>query len=158
MARSFIMLASLLLVGVSLTLGQTGRSRGASERFDTDDVKTLNGTITNVNRPYATFKADDGKEYQVHMGPYWFWERHEYALKKNIKTTIKGEVEDVKGTLHVYPWEVIQDGKTMTLADDDGVPAWAGRRVGRSIGKGYGYGPGRGSHKYCCGPCRGGRW
>lgn len=158
MARSFTLLAFLLSVGVSLTFGQTWRARGASERFDTDDVKTLNGTITNVSHPYATFKADDGKEYQVHMGPYWFWERHEYALKKNIKATIKGEVENVKGTLHIYPWEVMQDGKTMTLADDDGVPEWVGRRGGRGIGKGNSYGPGRGYRGNGVGRCCCGRW
>jgi hypothetical protein len=148
---------SLIMLSVTFAFAQAGRSDGKSERFDTDDVKTLNGTITKVDHPLATFKTDDGKEYQIHMGPYWFWQREDYALKPNAKAKLKGEVETVKGTMHFYPWEIVQDGKTLKLADDDGVPEWAGKRGRNGHGKGVGYGNGRGrgNQGRGCGRCCG---
>ncbi len=116
------------LMSVTLALAQQGRSQGASERYDQDEVKTINGTVTKVDHPYATLKGDDGKEYQVHLGPLWYWQREKLELKPNVKTQIKGEVDEVKSAYHLYPWEIVQDGKTMVLADEDGVPSWAGGR------------------------------
>jgi hypothetical protein len=145
-------LIGLVLI-TSVAIAQQGRSKVATERFDTDDVKTISGTITTVNHPIAILKGEDGKEYSVHMGPYWFWEREEYSLKKGEKTQVKGEIEDVKGTMHLYPWQIVQDGKTMKLADDDGVPEWSGNKNGRGRGHGVGIGKhGRGGFaRGCCG-------
>jgi hypothetical protein len=126
--KSFLLMVAAMLLSVSLVLAQEGRSQGASERYDKDEAKTINGTITKVDHPYATFKADDGKEYQVQMGPLWYWQREKLELKQNVKAQIKGEVEEVKSAYHLYPWEIVQDGKTMALADEDGVPSWAGGR------------------------------
>ncbi|MDZ7289693.1 MAG: hypothetical protein ONB44_10920 [candidate division KSB1 bacterium] len=139
-AKSILMMVAAMLLSVSLVFAQAGRSQGASERFDKDEVKTISGTITKVDHPYATLKAEDGKEYQVHMGPYWYWQREKYELKTNEKAQIKGEIDNVKGTLHLYPWEIVQDGKTMKFADDDGVPDWAGGRHGGCCQHGKGRG------------------
>lgn len=127
MLRSALYLPALILICAGLAFGQTGRAG----QYPSDDVKTLRGTITNVDRPVATFKAEDGHEYRLHMGPIWFWEREGYSLRKDASATIKGEVEDIKGSLHLYPREIVQEGRTVTLADDDGVPEWAGTRGGR---------------------------
>jgi hypothetical protein len=126
------------LMSATMALAQQGRSQGASERYNQDEVKTINGTVVTVDHPYAALKGDDGKEYQVHMGPIWYWQREQLELKPNAKAQIKGEVEEVKGAYHLYPWEIVQDGKTMALADKDGVPNWAGRRQANSD---------------CCGRC-----
>lgn len=149
----------LTMLSAAFAFAQAGRSGGKSERFDTDEIKTLSGTITKIDHPLATLKADDGKEYQIHMGPYWFWQREDFALKANAKATVKGEVENVKGMMHFYPWEIVQDGKTMKLADDDGVPEWAGRRSGRGYrqdqGMRYGNWRSRGNYGHGCGRCCG---
>jgi hypothetical protein len=134
---------ALIMLSATFAFAQSGRSDGKSETLDTDDGKTLSGTITTVDHPIATFKTDDGKEYQIHMGPYWFWQREDYSLKPNAKAKVKGEVENGKGIMHFYPWEIVQNGKTLKLADDDGVPNWAGKRGGRGHGKSMGYGNGR---------------
>ena len=87
------------------------------------------------------------------MGPLWFWQRHEYTLEKGAKVEVKGETEDVKGTTHVYPWQIKQENKVMMLADEDGVPEWAGRRNSRGGGFGSSKSGFRhGSHApRCCG-------
>lgn len=155
--RSITKVVVLVVLSASFAFAQAGRSDGKSERFDSDNVQTLSGTITTIDHPIATFKTDDGKEYQIHMGPYWFWQREDYALKPNAKATVKGEVENVKGAMHFYPWEIVQAGKTLKLADDEGVPEWAGKRWVRGHDKDLGYGSrhardnkGRGCGR-CCG-------
>ncbi len=152
---SIIKAAAIMIFAATVAVAQVGPSAGNSERFDSDDVKTITGMITRVDHPVATFKSDDGTEYRIHMGPFWFWENRDYSLKANTKATIKGETEIVKGTHHFYPWEIVQDGKTLTLADDDGVPSWAGKRGGRGYGKGNGIGRGRGNWGRGCGRCCG---
>jgi hypothetical protein len=141
---SIMKVAALMMVSALSVLAQAGRSNGRSERFDTDDVKTVEGMITKVDHPYATLKAEDGNEYKIHLGPFWFWEHRDYSLKINANAKLKGEVENVKGAMHFYPWEIVQDGRIFTLAGDDGVPSWAGKRSSRGQGKGAGYGGGRG--------------
>lgn len=43
-------------------------------------------------------------------------------------TLLSVSLVEVKSAYHLYPWEIVQDGKTMALADEDGVPSWAGGR------------------------------
>lgn len=159
MMKKIPTILTLSLAAVFVTFSQQGRSQGTSEEFDIDDVKTISGTITNVDHPRATLKAADGKEYEIHLGPYWFWQRHQYALEKGAKVEAKGETEDVKGTMQIYPWQIREGKNVITLANDDGVPEWAGRRNSR--GGTYGWGKGgfgyRGQRERCCG-CNRGRW
>ena len=157
--KKLLHLLTLTVISSLTAISQQGRSQGTSERFDVDDVKTISGTITEVNHPRATLKTADGKEYEIHLGPYWYWQRHRFALEKGAKVEVKGETEDVKGTMHMYAWQIKEGKNVMTLADDDGVPEWAGRRNSR--GGEYGWGKGgfgyRGYRERCCG-CNRGRW
>jgi hypothetical protein len=97
------------------------RSDGTGERWDKDNVQTISGTITDIDRPLSSLQADDGTLYKIHMGPYWYWQENKYELKKDVKAVIKAEV---KGN-ELYPWEIEQDGNKMYFADDNGVPKWS---------------------------------
>ena len=91
----------------------------------------------------ATFKGDDGKTYELRLGPIWFWNNNEFELKENIAAEIKGEVEKKDNVIYFYPYTIKQSGETIRLTAKDGAPLWAGH------GKGYGRGMGRGNG--CCG-------
>ena len=111
--------------------------------FKSGDVQTITGTITDNVRPCGSIKADDGKEYKVHLGPIWYWEDNKYELKLT-SASIKGEID---GT-DIYPYEITQDGKTMTFTDENGNPKWYGRNGqgrGNCPGRGNGNGYGRGN-------------
>ena len=101
-----------------------------------NDVKTVNGTVTDNVRPCGVFKSDDGKEYKLHLGPVWYWEQNGYELKLNASTQIKGDMNETD----IYPYEITQDGKTMKFTDDKGNPLW-------SNGNGWGNGNGPGNGK-----------
>ncbi|RPI17728.1 MAG: hypothetical protein EHM58_08190 [Ignavibacteriae bacterium] len=125
---------TLIMLVFSLSFIYAQRSGDKGERWDTDNVLTLTGTITDVNRPLSTFSADDGTVYQIHMGPFWYWEDNKYELKKDTKAVIKAEV---KGN-DIYPWEIEQDGNKMYFADENGVPKWSnGNGKGWKNGKGF---------------------
>ena len=134
-----IKIISLVLV-LFISFAYSQRSDDKGERWDTDNVLTLIGTVTGIDHPLAEFKSDDGNTYQIHMGPYWYWKDNNYELKKDIKIQVKGEV---KGS-ELYPWEIEQDGSKMYFADDNGVPKWSGsNNNGWKKGNGY-KGNGRG--------------
>ncbi len=126
-------LIALILVAASSAIIFTGFKSG-------NDVQTISGTVTDNVRPCGTLKGDDGSEYTIHLGPIWYWEDNNYELKLSA-VQIKGEVSGKD----IYPYEIIQDGKTMVFTDDKGVPKWNKDGKGRGYGKGYGRGNGRGN-------------
>ncbi|RCK73347.1 MAG: hypothetical protein IGBAC_0193 [Ignavibacteriae bacterium] len=126
----------IALIVPALVYAQTeGRATQGSEKNDVDNVQTIKGTITEVKHPYATFKGEDGKEYRVHLGPQWYWEREKFQLRHNVQAQIKGEVKQVQGRYEFYPWEITQDGKQISLADQNGKPKWSSGKDGKRSGK-----------------------
>lgn len=104
--------------------------------FTSGDIQTITGTINDNVRPCGSIKTDDGKEYKIHLGPVWYWEENNYELKLSA-ATIKGEIDGSD----IYPYEITQNGKTMTFTDEKGVSKWSnGKCQGRGNGKSYGRG------------------
>jgi hypothetical protein len=115
----------------------------AQRTLNPENIKTITGTITSVDHPVAKFKADDGTEYDLRMGPYWYWQNNNYSLK-NASATIKGEIGTKNGINEIYPSEIEQNGTTIKLTDDKGYPLWSGGEKGCCKGKGYGWKKGNG--------------
>lgn len=116
----------------------------AQRTLNPENIKTITGTIINVNHPVAKFKADDGTEYDVRMGPYWYWENNNYSLTTNISATIKGETSINNSVNEIYPFEIEQNGTTIKLADEKGFTLWSNGGKGWNKGKGYGWKKGNG--------------
>ncbi len=110
-----LVIVLVLLSGIALAQRNT---------IDTFSPITITGNVSEVNHPIATFKADDGTTYQIHMGPYWYWLDNGYKLN-NETATIKGETKTVDGVNELYPVEVTQNGNTIKLTDEKGVPLWS---------------------------------
>ena len=97
---------------------------------------TLEGTIADTGRPTAALKVGD-EEYILHLGPLWHQERDEYPFKVGQAVKVTGVVEDIYGKLHIHPFTIESEGKSITLFDEDNAPIWGGC---------YGHGPGHGWH------------
>lgn len=117
----------------------------AQRTLNPDNIKTISGTITSVDHPIAKFKADDGTEYDLRMGPYWYWQNNNYSLT-NTNATVKGEVGIKNGVNEIYPSEIEQNGTTIKLTDDKGYPLWSngGKAWNKGNGKGWKKGNGKG--------------
>lgn len=128
-----ILIASII-VAVSSVIAFSGFIQG--------DVKTISGKVTDNTRPCGTIVSDDGTEYKIHLGPIWYWEENKYNLNLT-EAQIKGEVTGND----IYPYEIVQDGKTMVFTDDKGEPKWfsEGKGYGRGYKEGYKKGNGKGN-------------
>lgn len=109
----------------------------AQRTLNPDNIKTISGTITSIDHPVAKFKADDGTEYDLRMGPYWYWQNNNYSLT-NTNATVKGEISTKNGVNEIYPFEIEQNGTKIKLADENGLPLWS--KGGKGRNKGYGKG------------------
>jgi len=160
-----------IIIAVTLALALVGTTGAGIRRaahpmwWGSGEVVTLEGTITEVDRPFATLESD-GETYAVHLGPIWYWESRGYALNPGDRVAIKGHAWKDGGATHVFPQTLTRSGETYTLADEDGVPQWRGPhgrgpRTEAWRGAGahrYGWGQGRGyRHAGRCGCPRGAR-
>jgi hypothetical protein len=173
--RKRTMLAIIIIAAIAVSAsavfshpGWRGGQRQLGYRhqvWDKDKLVTLEGEITDAERPVITIEAD-GKEYIFHAGPRWFWQEKEYNLKSGQAAKVTGMVAEVDGKLNLYPSVIETEGKSIVLADENGIPAWAGR--GQRFGRGQdrcdnapGYGwrghgrmhgrAGRGGYRHGCG-------
>lgn len=147
MKKRFLLAGAMIVLFAIVVMAQDGRRGSARERWDSDEIVTLKGEITDAAMPVAKFKCE-GKEYAVHLGPQWFWKQKNYELKKG-EAELRGELEKESDGLHFYPYTVTQGSAKIELADDDGVPHWSARS-GRSMMKS---GRHHGQHRGCCGRC-----
>lgn len=141
--KKIILIATLLLFATISILPQNGRAGKRGEKWDKDEVVKVSGTIKSVNHPVAVINGNDGKEYELRMGPVWFWKNNDYKLQTGEKIEISGEIENDNGKSYLYPFVINQNGKEITLADEDGVPVWSrgGRGNNRNNdNRGYGRG------------------
>jgi hypothetical protein len=137
------------------------RSGAPGERRDVDDVITVSGTVTEVNRPFATLEAE-GKTYTVHLGPVWYWRQKGYELAARDRVTATGQVDLEGEQTHLCLHTLVRGDETYVFADEDGVPLWSRGRSGRGPRAGPrpgpgpvpGAGPGPGA-RGCCACCRG---
>ncbi len=115
---------ALLLVAVPAlahgTLGKVTNPQG-----DEYDLIEVSGQVQESEvMPHAVkLQTNDGEEYEVMLGPVWY---------KNIEVK-PGDVVTVKGVLHGDDNEIAAftltqaDGTTVTVREQLGRPAWAGR-------------------------------
>lgn len=97
----------------------------AINRWNGATVSSVEGEITQVQNPVAQLKSNDGKTYELRLGPIWFWVNNNYELKAGEKVEVNGAVNENNGTLYMFPYIIKHEGKTIILVDSNGVPLWA---------------------------------
>jgi hypothetical protein len=85
-------------------------------------VATLTGTLEQHGDEWS-FKVGT-TSYEIHLGPADYRTNQGLVLKNGSQATVKGFVY---GT-DVAVMEIEASGKTITLRDDTGRPAWAGSK------------------------------
>jgi hypothetical protein len=132
----------IVLLGVPLASARTPKSGKAGRMYDPATETTLKGTVEAVTQPtrgrmmgtHLTVKAGE-ESCEVMLGPSKFINSKGFSFVKGDSVEIKGSKVTMDGKEHVIAREVVKDGKTLTLRDKNGVPEWAGRGKGRSMGK-----------------------
>jgi hypothetical protein len=142
--------AAIVVISATAVFSHPGWRGGRLQAWDKDKLATLEGKVTDAERPVVKMEAD-GKQYILHLGPIWYWQEKGYTLEKDQLAEVTGTIEEIDGVLHVYPQTIKANEKSIELADENGFPVWAGRKGGRGtrFGRGYKqceYGPGYGRH------------
>jgi hypothetical protein len=73
-------------------------------------------------------RTDDGKSVRVHMGPEWYLERQEAALRENTRVQVTGSLVEVEGQPVLMAREVQFNGQVLMLRDAQGLPMWSSLR------------------------------
>jgi hypothetical protein len=119
-----LILAAILAVSSAAVFPHPAwRDTGNQEQSKGEGV-TLAGTIVDTGRPTAALEVED-EEYILHLGPLWHQERDEYPFRKDQAVKVTGVVEEIYGRLHIYPFAIESEGKSITLIDEDDTHVWA---------------------------------
>ncbi len=126
----------MFMLGVALAQNQSFWC----PQWQTDRPKEIDitGQIVELSFPVATLETEDGQQYLVRLGPWWFWARQGYNLQKGEWVEIRGFL---KGRL-LFPRVIHTSKQTIRLRDKVGFPLWRGS-WGRGLGRG---GLGLGGH------------
>ncbi len=74
-------------------------------------------------------KSDAGT-FDAHLGPTRFLEKNKFIFAKGDQVEIIGSKVEMDGADALLAREVKKGGKTLTLRNAQGVPAWSGGRRG----------------------------
>ncbi|MFZ1323010.1 MAG: hypothetical protein WAT71_15740 [Ignavibacteria bacterium] len=103
----------------------------ANYKWSNENVKSISGTVYDNSRPTSYMLTEDGTYYKIHLGPIWFWNNNNYTIQTGF-VKIKGNVKDENGIFNIYPFTIEQNGSTIILADDNGLPKWNKRGRGNN--------------------------
>jgi hypothetical protein len=129
---------SLCLAIAVFTSGVLLAQRPGGRLYDPTTETTLKGTVDQVTQVSRgrfggthLFVKVDGATQEVALGPSAFVSSHGFSFAKGDAVEVTGSKVTRSGKEYVIAREVVKDGKTLTLRDKNGLPAWAGQKRGR---------------------------
>jgi len=157
-----IVLTSWLLASPLLAVSHVWAQMGAGREFGPDYydgssnavirgvVETVEPNAYSCHWGATEVTLKTGKDnYVVQVGPSAFLSQNHFSIAKGDELSVRGFKFTCQGNAFLVAREVTKEGKTLTLRDAQGVPAWAGRGKGWSQTASWGNVRGR----LCCG-CR----
>ena len=91
----------------------------------------------------VTLKTDQGS-LMVHLGPGWYLDEKKFAVKVGDTVEATGSKVTLNNQPALIAREVKANGVTLTLRNEQGLPAWGGMGRGAMGGPGSGTGGGQG--------------
>jgi hypothetical protein len=126
--------------------------------YNPQTVTTVQGTVAkleeiNMGGPGGMgmkfreilLKTDKGS-IMVHLGPGWYLDQQKFAVKTGDTLEVTGSQVTLNNQPAIIARDILMNGKTLKLRDDQGIPAWRGMGRG-GMGQGGGQGPGGGQGK-----------
>ncbi len=133
--RKLIILTALLTLSSTILFAQP--RRGFNRMYDPKTVQTVSGTILSVDRVNADRPMRGGvhltlqtatQTLDVALGPAFYIDGLKTKFEKGDSIDVKGSLVKIAGKDVLIAAEVKKNGETIVLRDENGVPAWAGRR------------------------------
>jgi hypothetical protein len=123
-------LLSAFIVAVALAQGH-GKGPGPMSRYDPSTETTIKGTIEEVKTldtmcqagTHLVLKTDKGN-VEVGLGPSKFLADQKLELKKGDQVQVIGAKANTRLGEMFMARQITSGGKTVTLRDEKGMPAW----------------------------------
>ena len=135
-SKSCLYVTIAFLFGLSAS-GQNPGNRG--RLYDPATETTIKGNVDQVTQPSRgrmsgthLFVKTDAMTVEVALGPTVFINDKGFSFAKGDAVEVTGSKVTLSGKEYVIAREVVKDGKSLTLRDKNGIPAWAGRRGKRT--------------------------
>ena len=122
-----------------LAQGESMRSAGAGT-YDPRTVEVFSGEVVSVEHvPVEKGRSGgvhlllktDGQTVPIHLGPAWYVDKQTVRVGRGDHVEVEGSRVSFEGKPVIIARQVKKDGQTLTLRNEAGVSAWAGRRVRR---------------------------
>lgn len=125
-----ITVLSALIAAVALAQGP-GKGSGPMSRYDASTETTINGTIEEIKTldtmcqagTHLVLKTDKGN-VEIGLGPSKFLADQKLELKKGDQVQVIGAKADTRRGEMFMARQITNNGKTVTLRDEKGMPAW----------------------------------
>lgn len=122
----------IMVFAVTTAVAQGRRGPGPGSRYDTKTETTVTGTIDQINQQdsfcpgggtHLVLKTDKGN-MDVRLGPTKFLGDQKFELKKGDSVQVIGSKLDSKAGEFIIARQITSGGKTLTLRNEKGFPAW----------------------------------
>ncbi|MGC2112864.1 MAG: hypothetical protein WA655_25325 [Candidatus Korobacteraceae bacterium] len=104
--------------------------------YDPKTEVTVKGTVEEVQQQqgkhgwmgtHLLLKTDSGS-LDVHVGPSEYIAENHFSFAKGDKIEVTGSKGVMQNKDTLLAREIMKDGKTLTLRNAQGIPAWSGSR------------------------------
>ena len=134
--KSSIFAIAVVLACSSMALGQgRGPGKGMSN-YDPKTEVTVKGTVEEVQQQqgkhgwmgtHLLLKTNSGS-LDVHVGPSEYISENHFSFAKGDEIEVTGSKVVMQNKDTLLAREIMKDGKTLTLRNAQGIPAWSGSR------------------------------
>lgn len=130
--RVLMIAATVLTLAAASALAQGGMYNPATEttvKGTVEEVRRVSGPRGGPGGTHLILKTDK-ETLEVRLGPTTFLEKEKFTFAKGDQIEVTGSKVKIEGADALIAREVKKGGKTLTLRDAQGVPAWSGGRRG----------------------------
>jgi hypothetical protein len=148
MRKDHLLQAVTLLFLFSQLFAQPGRGlnqNSLTRLYDTENVVTLDGKIESIKKAQSGYGRFPGtilvvtqaeQNAQVYLAPDWFLNQENIDFETGQEITVTGSKVVYQKEDFVISREIKINNQTITLRNANGIPVWAGKRMGPGLGRG----------------------
>lgn len=131
----------MVLFSWGIVAAQTGTSNGGrksryDQTYNTQTYTKINGQVMSIEKVvsqkgasagiHMTVKTKTGT-YTVHLGPKWYLDKQGVPINTGDQVEVGGSKVTIDSKPVIIAKEVIKEGHTLKLRDEDGKPLWSGK-------------------------------
>jgi hypothetical protein len=143
----FQILIALSFFWINQIAAQPGRGLNQgnmTQLYDSSTVETVTGKITKLDTVSSEYGRFPGilaslqikeRETKVYLAPMWYLTDQKVQFKTGESITVTGSRVTFQDNPLIISKTILLNKKEITLRSENGIPVWAGKRVGPGQGR-----------------------